>query len=207
MKKPAAAGGLPLSRLSELGSRMGQAQRLWILTVAMILATGFIGMVAIQGPWQENRRQLGSHLEDEKQRSELLLSLQRQKGSLQKAEEELLLEGGAPALTGEVSHLATESHLAIESVAPQDDLVVPPYTQFQIEIVATARLENLLIFLQSIENHRPLLTLNELAIGEPVELGLPLQSEQGVGTPLPQPPEEQRIRMKIGALGRQKKPR
>lgn len=201
MNKTPAAGGLPLSRLSELGSRMGQTQRLWILTAVMLLATGVVGMITIQGPWQENRRRLGAQMEEEKQRSELLLSLQRQKGSLQKAEEELLMEGGTPALTGEVSRLATESHLAVESVVPQTDLVIPPYMQFQIEIVATARLENLLNFLRSIESHRPLMTLNEMEIGTPVEPGLPFAQ-----TPdnLP-PPEQQWIRMRIGALGRQKK--
>lgn len=197
MKKPSPAGGLPLSRLSYLGSLVGRAQRLWILTAAMILAAGLIGITAIQSPWQENRRRLGSQLDEERQRSELLLSLQRQKGSLQKTEEELLLEGGTPALTGKVSRLAAESHLAVESVTPQDDLAVQPYTQFQIEITATARPENLLGFLQSIEGHRPLLTLNEMEIDEPADPKPPSQTEQ------------RRIRMKIGAvgLGRQKKTR
>ena len=204
MKKPAAAAG-GISRLSELGSHMGQAQRLGILTAVMLLATGLIGMVTIQGPWQENRRQLGAQLDEEKQRSELLLSIQRQKGSLQKSEEELLMmDGGTPALTSEVSRLATESHLSVESVAPQSDVVAPPYTQFQIEIVATARLENLLNFLESIENHRPLLVLNEMEVGAPVEPGAPFV-QTADNAPPPEPPEQQRIRMRIGALGRQKK--
>ncbi|MBI3323525.1 MAG: type 4a pilus biogenesis protein PilO [Candidatus Omnitrophica bacterium] len=203
--KKTAGGGLLLSRLSDLGSRMSRTQQLGILTASMLLGTALIGITTIQGPWQESRRETGSQLEEEQRRSELLLAIQRKRDTLQKSEQELLLQGGAPALTGEVSHLAAGSQLSIESVAPQPDLSIQPYTQFQIEIVATARLENLLAFLRSIESHRPLLMLNEMEIGE-AAAGSPL----GVGPPQKTPaggedPQRQYVRMKIGAVGRLKR--
>ena len=204
MKKPAASGGLSLSRLSDLGSRMGRTQWLWILTASVLLAAALIGMMVIQSPWQDSRRQIGSQLEEEKQRSELLLAIQRKKESLQKAEQDLLLEGGTPALTSEVSRLATESRLAIESVTPQRDFSIPPYTQFQIEIVGAAGQGELLGFLHAIEAHRPLLLLNEMGIGEaPDERSSEIQQ---LPTAVPEgETAAQRVRMKIGALGRLRK--
>ncbi len=194
-----------MSRLSDLGSRIGRTQWLWILTAAMLLAAGLIGITAIQGPWQANRRKIGLQFDEEKQRSELLLAAQRKRASLQKAEQDLLLEGGAPALTSEVSRLATESRLAIESVTPQPDLSIPPYTQFQIEITAAAGQGELLGFLRAIETHRPLLLLNEMEIGEvPDERPSEIQQLSAV-VPGGETPEAQRVRMKIGALGRLKK--
>lgn len=200
MKKSPAAGGLSLSKLSDLGSQMSRAQRLWILTGSMLLGTALIGATAIQGPWQESRRETAGQLEEEQRRSELLLAIQRKRDTLQKSEKELLLEGGAPVLTSEVSHLATESQLSIESVAPQPDLSAPPYMQFQIEIVATARLQNLLTFLRAIESHRPLLILNEMEIGDALVGGPPSKA-----LPAGEAQETQRVRMKISAVGRLKR--
>lgn len=195
MKKTSVAGGLPLARLSHLGSQISRTQRLWILTAAMLLAAAAIGILAILGPWQESRRQTGSQLEQEQRRSKLLVSIQRKRDSLQKTEQELLLEGGTPALTSQVSRLATQSQVAIDSVTPQPDLSVPPYTQFQIEIEATARPDDLLAFLRSMESRRPLLLLNEMEIGEQPSKTLPPAETT----------ETQRIRLKIGAVGRLKK--
>lgn len=200
MKKSPAAGGLSLSRLSDLGSQMSRILRLWILTASMALGTALIGATAIQGPWQESRRETAAQLEEEQRRSELLLAIERKRVTLQKSEKELLLEGGAPALTSEVSHLAAESQLSIESVVPQPDLSAQPYTQFQIEIVASARLQNLLTFLRSIESHRPLLILNEMEIGEALAGGTPPNA-----LPKGEVQDTQRIRMKIGAVGRLKR--
>lgn len=200
MKKPAGVGSLSLGRLSELGSETSRVQRLWILTGAMLLATAVIGMVAIQAPWQEKRRQMASQLDEEKRRSELLLALQRQRESDQKTEKELLLEGGAPVLTGVVSRLAAESGLAIESVIPYPDLAVPPYTQYQIEILATTHLDNLLRFLRAVESHRPFLLVNEMEIGDPFATASP-----GAAPTATETLEEQRVRIRIAAMGRGKK--
>ena len=139
-------GGRPLS----LGP-LNRTQQLWLLTAAMVLAAGLLGMVFVQGPWAQRRQQMGSQLEEEKQRSELLLAINRQSTSLKKSEAELLLEeGGTPVLTSEVSRLASESGLAVESVTPLPELTLAPYTQFEIEMVAMATSENLLHFLRSI---------------------------------------------------------
>ena len=202
MKKPSAGGPL-LSQFSEMGSQVSHAQQLAIFTAAMLLGTAVTGMLLIQFPWQERRRQMGTDLDVEKQRAELLLSIQRQKESMDKEEKEALLEGGTPVLTGTISRLAAEAQLAVESVSPKSDQTISPYTQVQIEVTATARLENLLRFLRSVENHRPLLTLNEIEIGDNPAAGawaVPYGTEQE--TPLSGEPQDQRVKMLISALQR-----
>lgn len=205
MKKPAAGSPL-LSQLSGMGSRINRTQQLLILTAAALLGTALLGMLLIQSPWQERRRQMVSDLDVEKQRSDLLLSIRRQKESMDKEEQEWLFEGGTSALTGEISRLATEAQLAVESVSPKEEQSVPPYTQIQIEVIATARMENLLGFLRSIESHRPLLALNEVEIGDNLSGGgwtSPYEGEQAL--PLSEAPQDQRIKLLISALARAKK--
>ncbi|MBI3322825.1 MAG: hypothetical protein HYZ94_04000 [Candidatus Omnitrophica bacterium] len=195
MKEPGGLSSLPLGgRLSDLSGRMSRSQRFWAMTAALVLGTVFLGMTFIQAPWQEKRREMGSRLEEEKQRSELLLSIQRRRDAVRKNEAEILLEGGGAELTGEISRMASEAHMAVESVLPYPDVEVAPYIQYEIEIVATASPEALLQFLRSIEAHRPLLMLSEMEIGTEA----PTATDEIL--------DQQRIRTKIMAMGSAERP-
>ncbi len=200
-----AASASILSQISDVRSQITQSQRLLLVTLGMGLATLGIGIAMIQMPWQERRQQLTSHYSEEKERAELLLAIQRQKTETQDMESKFLLEGGATALSSQVSQIAALSGLQIESVTPQPEVPIDPYVRLQIEITATANQTNTLRFLKSIEEHKPLLWVEQMDMGEPpaeTSLSLTAQDEK---TPF-QMREQQKIRLLIGAVSRPKGP-
>ena len=204
---PVKLGSSPsiLSQISEAKSQISRGQQLLFVTVGVGILTLAIGITMIQLPWQEKRRQLASRYSEEKERSELLVAIQRQKAELQETEEKFLLEGGATGLTGQISQLANQSGLQIDSVTPQPEVVAEPYTRFQIEILATGNLTNALRFLRSAEEHRPLLWVEQIDMGEP--LGEVSSSSFSAYEEKPaayQPNDQQQIRFLIGAVSRQK---
>ena len=111
--------------------------------------------------------------------------------------------GGATGLTGQLSQLAAQSGLQIESVTPQAELVSEPYTRFQIEIMTTGNLSNILRFLRTVEDHRPLLWTEQMDIGEPVSESVSAFTTTEDATAA-KPKDQQKIRFLIGAVGRQK---
>ena len=195
MKQPEKAQTALLSQLNEARRQISQTQRIWMMNIAVLLVTGVLGVVTIQIPWQEHRQQLATQYADERERAELLQGILNQRTQLQVLEKKFLLEGGATALTGQVSRLATESGLQIESVAPQPELAVEPYIKYQIEILASSTLANVLQFLRSMETHEPLFWVDQLEIGE-----LPGEAMRSAGSP----DDSHRIKLLIGALTRQK---
>jgi Tfp pilus assembly protein PilO len=108
---------------------------------------------------------------EEQQRSELLSTIDLQNGELKKQEKKILLQGGAPVLTSEVSRLASQTNFQIESVAPEPDLSLGPYTRHQIQVVATGKYVDLLRFLHTIEQHEPLLKVEHCEVGTPPQEG------------------------------------
>lgn len=190
--KPGASSVL-LSQINAAKSQMNRTQQLLLITLGMGLLTLTIGFLMIQVPWQERRRQLTSRTGEEKERSDLLLVIQRQKADLQETEKTFLLKGGATGLAGQISNLAAQSGLQIDSVTPQPEVVVEPYTRFQLEILATGNLANLMRFLRTLEDHRPLLCVEQLDVEEPSQ-------EETVPTAKDQP----KIRLLIGAVALQK---
>jgi len=69
-----------------------------------------------------------------------------------------------------------------------------PYTRFQLEILATGNLANLMRFLRTLEDHRPLLWVEQLDMGEP-----PAKTFSSFTAK-----DQQKIRLLIGAVARQK---
>lgn len=194
-----------LSQINEAKSQITPMQRLLLTTVGMLIVTLGIGILFIHLPWQEKRLQLASQYNEEKERSELLLNIQRQKADLQSIESEFLLEGGITSLAGQISQLATQSGLQIDSVTPQQELVVTPYTRYQIEIIATGDLFSVLQLLKTVEDHRPLFWVEQLEMGGtptetrplfPVSIEKPADSSDG----------RQKVRLLVGAVSRQKAP-
>ena len=192
-----------LSQINEAKSQINRTQQLWVITLGILVLTLAIGIMGIQLPWQEQRQRLTAQYSEEKERSELLLALQRQKKELQSMEGKFLLVGGATRLAGQISQLAAQSGLQIESVTPQPELVSKPYTYFQIEIMTTGNLSNILRFLRTVEDHQPLLWTEQMDIGESPSEAIPsfMTTEDATTA---KPKDQQKIRFLIGAVGRQK---
>lgn len=165
--KPGSSSAFLLSQISAAQSQMNRTQQLLLITLGMGLLTLTIGFLMVQVPWQERRQQLTSRTSEEMERSDLLRVIQRQKADLQEIEREFLLKGGATGLASQISQLAAQSGLQIDSVAPYPEVVVEPYTRFQLEILATGNLANLMRFLRTLEDHRPLLWVEQLDVEDP----------------------------------------
>ena len=195
------------SQLSEIRGRITRTQWIWLTNAGVCIITLGVGFIAIQAPWQERRQQLASQYAEESERSDLLKEILQQRSVLRTLEKKLLLEGGATALTSQISQLAAEAGLQIESVTPQPELVIDPYLKYQIEIQASSSLTNVLRFLHSVENHVPVLWADQLEIGEfPGE-----SSSTFSGIPFErQSPDAQKssdlhqVKLIIGALSRQR---
>ncbi len=192
-----------LSQINEAKSQINRTQQLLLVTAGILIATVGIGVTVIHLPWQEKRQSLASRYSEEKERSELLRAIQRQKAELQDLEGKFLLQGGATVLAGQISKLATQSGLQIDSVTPQPEVVVEPYTRFQIEILAIGNLANVLRFLRAIEEHRPLLWVEQLDMGEsPMETVSSFMTEDEKATAKMK--DRQKVRFQIGAVTRQR---
>ena len=147
---------------------------------------------------------------EEIRRSELMMKLAGVHRQLNGLEEHLLIQGGAPALTGEATRLAANFGLQIESAAPKEELPLPPYRKLQIEIYATASFSSLLLFLHALETHQPLLWVSELEIERPIPASALYPSTAYQGSFGSQPPlsmeeldpELQTVRITVAALSR-----
>ena len=193
------------SQINEAKSQISRMQQLMLVTAGTVIFTIGTGVIAIQLPWQEKRQNLTSRYSEESERSELLLAIQKQKTELQGMEGKFLLQGGATGLAGQISYLAAQSSLQIDSVTPQPEEVVEPYTRFQIEIVATGSLANVLRFMRAIEEHRPLLWVEQLDMGETQpEVGVSSFSAAEEAQASSKVEEQQKVRFQIGAVTRQK---
>jgi len=183
-----------LSKINEAKSHINRTHQILIVTLGMGLLTLAIGILGIQLPWQEQRQRLEARYSEEKERSDLFLGLHKQRTELRKMEEKLLLEGGATVLAGQISQLAAQSGLQIESVTPEPEVLVEPYTRFQIEIMAAGNLANILKFLRAVENHRPLFWAEQMDIGAPSAEAASIAKLQ----------DPQKVRFLVGTLARQK---
>ncbi|MDO8730409.1 MAG: type 4a pilus biogenesis protein PilO [Candidatus Omnitrophota bacterium] len=192
--KPSASSSI-LSQISAAKSQMGRTQQLLLVTLGVGLLTLAIGVLMIQVPWQERRQQLASRTKEENERSELLLVIQRQETELKEIESTFLLKGGATGLASQISDLAAQSGLQIDSVTPQSEVVAEPYTRFQLEILATGNLANLMRFLRTLEDHRPLLWVEQLDVEEP-------SKTEKISSSTAQ--DQPKIRLLIGAVALQK---
>lgn len=146
--------------------RISQTQRTLLLIITVSLVTGFIGFTVIYTPWRQQRNQLEQQYQEEQQRSDLFSVIRGQEKKLTEQEEKLLLPtGGTAALTGEVTRLASQNAITIESITPQSQASFGPYTRFQIQVLATARFQDLFQFLRDLEQERPLLKIDQVEIG------------------------------------------
>ena len=190
-----------LSQISTARSQIDPTQQLLLITLGTGILTLAIGVMMIQMPWQERRQQLTSLYSEENERSELLLAIQHQKASLQEIEGAFLLKGGAPSLANEISNLANQAGLQINSMMPRPEVAADPYTHFQIEILATGNLANPIRFLKTLEDDRPRLWVEQLDMGELLtETPSAVFDEKSVF----QPKNQQEIRLLIGAVDRPK---
>lgn len=191
-------------QIGELFSRTTQTQALTFITAAFLLGALLVGFVFIQGPWAAKRQVLNTTFTEELQRSELLIQIGSSLKQTKDVEKDLLIQGETPALTSQITRLATNYGLDIESVVPRDEVVLEPYRRFQIQVVATANFRNLLLFLDAVESHRPLLMVDELEVGQPIDEAPAFTGgrppEEGVAFPKPEELARQRVRLVIAAL-------
>jgi hypothetical protein len=193
-------------QIRDFSAHISGTQRFTLLTAGSLAVTIALGVVFIQIPWQEAREQLASEQQENAEQSALLLSLRGHLNKLKNKEKASLLEGGTPILTSEVIRIASESGLEIESVTPRDGASFGPYTKFQIQVTGFASSERLIKFLRLLEQHRPILLLDELETGSPKTFeSTPsgFHSSAGYGRSVSesfQPRPEQKIRLVISAV-------
>lgn len=203
MKLSSKSGSSILSQLTEVTAHISPAQRLGLMTVGLLIFAGLIGVFSVQIPWMEKRGWIEARYAKEQQRSDILLEIQRTQGRLRESERDLLLTGGAPALTSHVSDLASKWGIQIDSVTPQGEVSIGPYVSVQLEITATSSLENLVNFLRSLENHRPFLALDRLEIGQSETAAVRAGRGVQVGKKTFEPGELQTVKLRVSALTRQ----
>ncbi len=143
-------------------------KQLWIVSFLTLSAALGIGLFGIQSPFQQRRGELESQYGKEQRRSSVLSGLSAIKGQLDKLQSALLIQGGTPALTRQVTKLASTAGVQIDSVSPQPEMTFGPYSRVQIRLLATSTYAQLLAFLQLLEGHEPLLKIDQLEVGEPV---------------------------------------
>ncbi|MBI3318347.1 MAG: type 4a pilus biogenesis protein PilO [Candidatus Omnitrophica bacterium] len=126
--------------------------------------TLLLGLTMIQGPSQEKQSALQQKIKEEEERSSLLLSIHSQKGEIKRQEKRLVLEGSTADLTSAVSRLASKSGVQIESVSPQPEIDLGGYTRIQVQLTATAAFSDIVGFIHAIEQHEPLLKVEQLQV-------------------------------------------
>ncbi len=194
------------SSFSTALEQLPQPQRMVLLTIAVFLVTGIIGVTVIYTSWQHQRTQLQRQYQEEQQRADLLSAIRGQEERLTEKEKKLLLPtGGTSVLTGEVSRLASQNGIAIDSITPQSDIAFGPYTRFQIQVLATARFQDLFQFLSALEQERPLLKIDQVEIGAPTQQTQ--ESYRGFNRPEegnspPKPDDRQKTKLLISAFSR-----
>ena len=197
-----------LAQLSELSRQIPPQYQLGVISAVVILLTLLVGQTAIQGPWSVQHQQLTSRLTEEKQRSEILQAIQVQIHQRQAQEQALLLEGGAPVLTGQIVRLAKNAGVEIESMTPQPESSYPPYAVAHVQLTTTTNFPNLVNFLYTLESSRPFLFTEEIEVG-----GIPTNAPTSFpGDPLQEKmrftqletalAENRPVRMVIGAYTR-----
>ena len=196
---PKKSQALLKAQLSSWGEHIPRSQKLLFISIGIVVLTGTLGMIAIQGPWAEKRHRLLEEQQQEQDRSTLLLTIQRQAAQLEKQKKMALLQGGASILISEISRLANKAGIQIDSVVPKTEVNFGPFTKLQIEVEATANLQKLLNFLNSLAKHEPLLKVDRLEVGE-----IPLEesSHEEVSTP-PPAKENQKTTLLISAFFQQ----
>lgn len=156
----------PLGLQRKLLDRISRKQLFWAITAALLGVTGMVGAFGIYEPWQQERARLGREYKEQSSRSHLYLALGQKDVQLKKQGAAVLLEGGSSVLTREVSGLASQAGLQIESVVPESEESLGPYTRLQIRVVAISRFQDLLAFLRSLERYPSLLKVDRLEVGE-----------------------------------------
>ncbi len=153
-------------RLSGFLEKIPRSQQILLLSVLVMSLTVLVGITAIYTPWRERRHLLEGRYREEEQRTHLLSVLHQQEGQISKQEKTFLFTGGGtPALTREVTRLASKNGVAIESVIPQNEVPFGPYKKFQVRILATSTFPDLLNFIRALEKYRPLLKIDQLELG------------------------------------------
>ncbi|PIQ82017.1 MAG: hypothetical protein COV76_05630 [Candidatus Omnitrophica bacterium CG11_big_fil_rev_8_21_14_0_20_64_10] len=150
--------------LAQIFGGLNRVQRMGLVTAGIILLTLLLGYSNIYGPWQNRRETLRRQHGEEQSRSDRLVDIQRQAEALGKEEGEALFTGGTPALTSEVSRIASTIGVEIESVAPRPAAAFGPYLRSQIEVEATSTFSQLLTFLSALEEYRPRLMVDVMDI-------------------------------------------
>ena len=151
--------------LQSLGDRISRTQKLLAMTTSILLGTLGIAFFGIYQSWQQNRLQLEKQYGLERNRMELLSKINDNRQHLEKLEARLLLTEGD--VTDKISRLADKSGIQIELITPQPDVSLGLYSESQLQVIATATFPDLLQFLRSLEQHDPLLKIDQLEIGEP----------------------------------------
>ncbi len=177
--------GVWLGNLGQWLERIPRKQMQWGMTAGIFLLAASVGLIGIQQPWQKRRQQMGRQLQEEGERSRLLSTFNQQGSELKTKEEQLLLVGGTSVLTSEISRLASQAGLQIESVVPQPESTWEGYGRSQIQVAATATFTDLMRFLRLLERHRPALKLDRVEIGESFPTGGRRSSPAGQEGPLP----------------------
>lgn len=196
-------------QLSQLKGRFSPRQWIWLLSGLLLLGTLGIGWIGIQIPWQTKRWQLEQEYQQEVQRSKFISEILRTQQDLKALEASFLFPGGPPALTQEISSIATRSGIKIESILPKPTVHWGPYRQLQIELAGAASFESLILFLHNVERHEPFLHIDHLEIGDS-QVGMLEGTPQPFVRPrrsAPQPPRpietgEEKIHLLVSSFDR-----
>lgn len=189
------------SKLAQRFLQMPREKQVGMVSAGIVLSTLALGWLALQRPYEGRRARLENQIEQESKRTAVLSSLASLSGELRKIQSSLLIQGGTPALTRQITQLASQAGVRIESVLPQPEMTFGPYTRVQVRVVAASTYAQLTAFLQLLERHEPPLHLDELEAGEraPVMRREPSKPQEG---PSDQPP----VQLVVGAFSQRKSP-
>ncbi|MBI1991919.1 MAG: hypothetical protein HYS71_01595 [Candidatus Omnitrophica bacterium] len=200
--------GLSVSKLGSLFLKIPPQRQVAVISTGIVLSTLALGWFAIQKPYESQKSQREARIQLEGKRTEVLSTLAGLSAELKKIRSTLLMKGGTPALTRQVTDLASQAGVEIDSVSPLAEASFGPYTRVQIRVVAASSYAQLMDFLRLMERHEPLLKIDELKVGgsSPDRKGRGASAKLSVPTP-PQAPgaahdsaESQSVQLVIGAF-------
>lgn len=176
------------SKLAERFLQIPREKQVGIVSAGILLSALTLGWLAVQQPYEGRRSLLENRIQQESKRTAILSHLASISGELLKIRSALLIQGGTPALTRQVTQLASQAGVRIESVSPQPEMTFGPYTRVQVRVVGACAYAQWVAFLRLLERHEPLLKIDELEVGERAQV---LRRAKGASGQPSQPPAKE----------------
>lgn len=164
MKPAPARTGISLAAIQ---SQLSSGQKLLFISIGLLSITILTGIFLIQIPWQEKKERLSKDYTDEQGKTDLLSAIEKLQKNSKTLERKHLYTEGISGLTSQITRIASQSGLRIDSITPQPETPYPPYTRIQVEIIANSPLMNVSQFLSAVEQAEPALSVNWVDLSEP----------------------------------------